>query len=387
MLRQIYDIALRECAILRSHPIYLFCMVVFPIFLTLLFTSLMAEGQPTNMPIGVVDLDNTSTSRAMLRQLEAFQNSHIAARYATMAEARKGIQQNEIYAFILIPKGTTSGLKASRQPKISFYYSSVTLLAGSTLFKDLKTVCALASANAGAAKLSALGKTEREIQTFLQPIVVNLHMIGNPQADYNVYLSTIMVPGLLLLFIFLLTPYAIGTEIKFGRSKEWLAMAGGDIKKALVGKLLPHTLVFLSIFYAYELYVYHALGFPHPGGIIPILLIGLLAVLASQGFGIFIFGIMPSLRMAMCVCSLWAVLSFSVCGATYPVFAMDSMIEAMAQLFPLRHYYMVYQTSIFGGYPLSDCYLNIAALILFAALPILVLRPLKRAMLQYVYLP
>ena len=212
-------------------------------------------------------------------------------------------------------------------------------------------------------------------------------MIGNPQADYNVYLSTIMVPGLLLLFIFLITPYAIGTEIKFGRSKEWLAMAGGDIKKALVGKLLPHTLVFLSIFYAYELYVYHALGFPHPGGVVPILLIGLLAVLASQGFGIFIFGIMPSLRMAMCVCSLWAVLSFSVCGATYPVFAMDSMIEAMAQLFPLRHYYMVYQTSIFGGYPLSDCYLNIAALILFAALPILVLRPLKRAMLQYVYLP
>ena len=387
MIKQIYRIALRECGILRSNPIYAFCMVVFPVLVVVFFTSLMTEGQPVNMPVGVVDQDNTATTRALIRRLDAFQTTKVVAHYANINDARRAVQEGDIYAFLLIPKGTTDGMVSARQPKISFYYSQVTLLAGSTLFKDLKTICTLGSAAVGSAKLSALGKTEREIQAFLQPIALDMHMIGNPWANYNVYLSTIMVPGLLLLFVFLITPYSICTELKFKRSHEWLKMAGNSMPVAMAGKLLPHTLVFLTVFYGFDFYIYYILDFPHPGGVVPILLDGFLSVVASQCFGVFVFGLMPSLRMSMSICSLWAVLSFSVCGATYPVFAMDSMIEAMAQLFPLRHYYMIYKISIFNAFPLADCAINIAALVLFMLLPLFTVRNLRRAMQEYVYIP
>jgi len=89
----------------------------------------------------------------------------------------------------------------------------------------------------------------------------------------------------------------------------------------------------------------------------------------------------------MSICALWSVLSFSVCGATFPVFAMDSMIEALAQLFPLRHYYMIYQICIFNGFPLSDAYFNILALCAIAALPIFTIGHIKKAMLEYIYIP
>lgn len=74
-------------------------------------------------------------------------------------------------------------------------------------------------------------------------------MIGNPWSNYNVYLSTVMIPGILMLFIFLLTPYSIGTELKFKRSKEWFAMAGNNPWIAIAGKLLPQFMIFLTIFY------------------------------------------------------------------------------------------------------------------------------------------
>lgn len=387
MVKKIWQIALRECGIMRANPIYAFCMVVFPVLVVVFFTSLMTEGQPVDMPVGVVDQDNTATTRAMVRRLDAFQTTHVVAHYANIDDARRALQQGKIYAFLLIPKGTTAGMMSSRQPTISFYYSSVTLLAGSTLFKDLKTICTLGSAAVGSAKLSAIGKTSREIKAFLQPISMDLHMIGNPWANYNVYLSTIMVPGLLLLFVFLITPYSIGTELKFGRSHQWLQMAGNSMPVALAGKLLPHTLVFLTVFYAFDFYIYGILNFPHPGGVGPILLAGFLSVLASQCFGVFVFGLMPSLRMSMSICSLWAVLSFSVCGATYPIFAMDSMLQTLAQLFPLRHYYMIYKVSIFNAFPLADCAVNVLALMLFILLPLLTVRNLRKAMLQYVYMP
>ncbi|MFC2767070.1 MAG: ABC transporter permease, partial [Prevotella sp.] len=304
-----------------------------------------------------------------------------------VSEARQAIQRNQIYAFLYIPKGTTSGLLGARQPKISFYYSSITLVAGSTLFRDLKTVATLGSAAVGAAKLSAMGKTSKEIATFLQPIAVDLHMIGNPWGNYNIYLSTSMLPGVLMIFIFLITPYSIGTELKFKTSQELIRMAGGNIHVAIIGKMLPQLLIFLAIFYGYEFYIYHILQFPHPGGIVPILLTGLLAVLSAQAFGIFAFGLMPSLRMSMSICSLWAMISFSTSGATFPLFAMNPMIEALAQLFPLRHYYMIYQISIFNGYPLADCFWNIGAMIIFIALPMLTINHIKTAMEKYVYIP
>ncbi|MCH3981592.1 MAG: ABC transporter permease [Prevotella sp.] len=387
VFKQILSIAQRECGILMHNPIYLFCMVVFPIIVMVFFTSLMKEGQPENMPVGVVDLDNTTTTRALIRKLDAFQTTRIVGHYTNMNEAREAIQRNEIYAFIYFPKHTTDELLANRQPKISFYYSDASITSGSLLFRDLKTISTLGSAAVGSAKLSALGKTPDEIKTFLQPISIDLHPLNNPEINYNVYLTCALCPAILMLFVFLITAYSIGTELKFNRSKEWMKMADNNVVVALVGKMLPQFLVLLTIFYFYQFYIYQIEGFPHYGGVGTVLLLGLLAVTAGEGFGIFAFGLMPSLRMSMSICSLWAALSFSIMGSAFPITAMDPEIEAIAQLFPMRHYFMVYQICVFNGYPLMDAWVNIAALIIFTFLPLLVLHRIRKAMLEYIYIP
>ncbi len=378
---------LRECRILVKNPIYGFCMVVFPLLVVLFFTSLMDEGQPLNLPVAVVDQDNTSTTRALTRSLDAFQNSEVVAHYPTLTEARRAIQQNKIYGFLYFPKGTTDKLLASRQPKISFYYSLTSITGGSLVFKDLKTISTLGSAAVGQGTMRAKGFTEKQIQTFLQPIRLDLHQISNPQTNYNVYLSTMLIPGLMMLFMFLITAYSLGTELKFGTSKEWLQTADNNILVALIGKLLPQTLIFLAITFIYEYYVFGVLRFPHPGGVWMMTLLAVLHVLASQGFGVFVFGLMPSLRMSMSICSLWAVLSFSMAGSAFPIIGMDSPLQALSWLFPLRHYYMLYQICVFNGYPLLEAWFHLAALVGFALLPWLVLKKIKNAMLTYVYIP
>ena len=196
-----------------------------------------------------------------------------------------------------------------------------------------------------------------------------------------------LVPGLMMLFIFLISAYSIGTELKFGTSKEWLGQANNNILVALLGKMLPQTLIFLAVILVYEFYVFHVLQFPHPGGWGMLLLLALLQVLASQGFGVFAFGLMPSLRMSMSICSLWAVLSFSMVGTAFPIMAMDSPIQALSWLFPLRHYFMIYQTCVFNGYSLLEAWFHLAALAAFTLLPWVVLKKIKNAMLNYVYIP
>lgn len=347
----------------------------------------MSDGQPTDMPVGVVDLDNTPTTRALIRKLDAFQATKVVGHYSNVADARRAIQRNKIYAFLYIPNGTTDELLSMRQPKISFYYSTASYTAGALLFRDLKTIATLGSASVGASVLSAKGLSEKQVMSFLQPVVVDLHTLNNPMVNYSVYLNTMLIPGCLMLFIFLITAYSLGTELKFNSAREWISASGDNIFVALVGKMLPQTLMFLVIMYAYMFYVFGVLNFPHPGGTGYILMLGLLAVLSSQGFGIFVFGIVPSLRMSMSICCLWAVLSYSLSGTAFPLSAMDSELKAIALLFPLRHYYMIYQLNIFNGYPIDFSWPYVMVLVFFAALPIFVSSRIKKNVLTYQYLP
>ena len=383
----VYATAAREARLFSHNVMYVVSLVLFPVLVTLFFTSLMGEGQPENMPVGVVDLDRSTTSRSLTRRLDAFQTSRVVAHYESVESARKAMQKGEIYGFLYIPFGTADALLASRQPKISFYYTMTSLTAGSLVFRDLKTISTLGSAAVGQATLRAKGATDGQTMAFLQPIQVDLHQVSNPYTNYNVYLSTMLAPGVIMLFIFIFTAYSFGTELKFGTSRQYLATADNNIFAAVTGKLLPQTLISLAVVYGYMAYVYGVLHFPCEGGVAVLLLTGLLMVLSAEGFGLFVFGLIPSLRMSMSICSLWGVLSFSMVGTAFPVPAMDPSLQALSWLFPLRHYFVIYQTSIFNDYPLSDAWWHIASLVVFAALPLLILPRLHHAMKHYVYLP
>ena len=58
--------------------------------------------------------------------------------------------------------------------------------------------------------LRAKGLTDQQIATLLQPIRVDLHQLNNPQTNYNIYLTTTMVPGLMMA----LAVYRIENEVK-----------------------------------------------------------------------------------------------------------------------------------------------------------------------------
>lgn len=385
-MRRIYNIILRECGRIRRNPVFLLSMVAFPVMVTLFFTSMMDEGQPQEMPVAVVDNDNTSMTRAIVRQLDTYQTSHVKRHYATVAEARHAIQEGEIFAFLYIPKGTTDDVLSQRRPTISYYYSSTSLTAGALSYRDMKTATTLATAAVGKATLTARGMTERQAMTFLQPVTLDVHLLNNPCTNYSIYLSTILIPACIMLFIMLLTTYTLGAELKEGTGRELMEKAGGNIFIALAGKLLPQTLLFLALMLGHELYLFSVLGFDHAGGLGWIIAAGVLAVLAGEGFGIAIFALIPSMRMSMSVCSLWSVLSFSMVGAAYPAFAMGPILEALAWLFPLRHYWLVYSLNVFNGYSIAESWPHVALLILISILPLLMAGRLRRMMTSGVYI-
>ena len=383
----ILKIARRELRRMASKPIYWFCMIAAPLFCFVFFTSLMAEGLPTDMPLGLVDNDNTTTSRSLARNLDAFEMTSIKEQYANVTEAREAVQRGDIYGFYYIPKGTTRKAQRQELPVVSFYTNYSYLVAGSLLYRDMRTMSELASGAASRTVLYAKGATKRQAMAFLQPIVIDSHAINNPWLNYNVYLSNVILPGLLMLFIFMVTVFSIGTEVKYNTVHDWLIMARGSMFHALAGKLLPQTLIFFLIGIAFAIGLYGVLHFPCHCGLSTMLLVMFLGIIGAQGLGVFMFAMLPTLRLSLSFASLWGVISFSICGMSYPVMAMHPTLQGLSLLFPLRHYFLLYVNCALDGYPLMNAAPYVVGLLLFAMLPLLLLRRLKKMLLVVPYIP
>lgn len=96
---------------------------------------------------------------------------------------------------------------------------------------------------------------------------------------------------------------------------------------------MPQTLVFWLIYILYAVYFYRYLRYPCNSGIMAMIGVGMLTVLGAQGFAAFLFGVCGQMRLSMCLCSLWGILSFSLAGFTYPVTAMAPIPQKLSVLF------------------------------------------------------
>lgn len=386
-LRRIWLIARREVQRLVARPIYLFCMLGAPVISIIFFVSLMREGLPTDLPIAVVDMDGSATSRDLVRQLDAFGQTEVRIRTRSFAEARQEMQKGNVYGIFYIPSGFAADATTGKRPRLSFYTNATYLIAGSLLFRDMKTMSVLAGAAVGLQTGQAKGYTQAQIMGQLQPIVVDTHPIGNPWLNYSVYLNNTILPGILQLMIFLVTVFGIGMEIKYATSRQWLAMGGDSIAVSLLGKLLPQTVVFTVVGFMYCAVLYGFNAFPLNSGWLPMLLAMFLLVVASQAVGVFMIGVLPTPRLGLSFASLFGMISFSIVGFSFPVQGMDPTLQALAYLFPLRHYFLIYVDQALNGRALVYTLGEYAWLSGFLVLPFLIGRNLKRALSDFKYIP
>jgi ABC-2 type transport system permease protein len=372
---------------LFSGKIYWFCMIIAPLISMLFFVSIMKEGLPTNLPIAVVDLDNTSTSRTLIRQLNAFSGTEIVGQYSGFDQARTEMQKGNVYGIFFIPRDFTQQTITGKQPVISFYTNNSYLIAGSLLFKDMKTVSTLAS---GAVLLQtgrAKGYTDQQIMAQVQPIVIDSNPIGNPWLNYSVYLNNTILPGILALLIMCVTVYGIGIEIKERTAQEWLDTGNSSILRSIIGKLIPQTIVFFIVGLLLFTLLYIIMGFPVNGNILSMIAALFLLITASQALGVFMIGCFPTLRLGLSFACIWGMISFSISGFSFPVNAMYTPVQLMSNLFPLRHYFLIYIDQALNGRAVFYSFPSYMALMGFYLVPVFIVRNLKWSLQNASYKP
>lgn len=355
----------RECKRIISSKICIWGMVVAPLLTFGILMYMMHEGLPTKIPIAVVDLDNSSTSRSLVRQLDAFAKTNIEFKSLSFQEARTSMERAQVYGIFTIPRDFAKDAVSGDRPKIVFYTNNAFLISGSLLFQDMKMISVLASASVGLKMGEAQGYTEGQLMPVLQPIVIDAHVIGNPMLNYSVYLNNVMIPGVIFLILSMFTISAFGAEVKSGTGKKLLELAGGSKMKAVIGKLLPYTILFfiLSLFFMSVMYGYN--HFPLNSGFWPMCVAYIFLILAAQGFGLILLGVFINYRLALSGASLLGMISFSITGFSFPSIAMSPMLYGLSFLFPLRHFFLIYVDQALNGIAMGYSAYHYAALLGF----------------------
>lgn len=374
----------REFGIIRRKPVFLLGSVGVMAVCCLFYLTFFKAGLPENLPVGVLDLDNSSLSRNFCRQLDATQMGKVI-KYEDFTTARDAMQTGEITSLCVIPQGMNEEVNANRRPAFTYYVNTLYLIGGALSYKNILTMVTLTGGAVQREVLRAKGYSEDAIMGLIQPIVVDEHKIGNATTNYGVYLNNIILPGLLALSIVFVLIYALGSELRYGTSKELMETADGSMAAALIGKLLPYTLIYLVLGLGLDLLLFGVCRYPLNGSILNMMLAMVVFILANEAVAVTLVGLLPTLRYSLSIAALFAILGFSFSGFTFPVEAMPVAFQGVSCLFPLRFYYLLYVQEAMFGAGFAGWWQYIVYMLLFLVGPFCVCGRLKRAWLNQNY--
>lgn len=372
----------REISFFFSRPVYAVVSVLIPLFCFLFFATLMPEGLPSDLPLGVVDRDQSVLSRNILRQIEATQSCRITTRFSDPAEALAAMQTAEVFGYLEIPENLEQNIYNGNQPDILLYYNQSYLIAGSLVLKDVSTALTTISAGMRLKVRLAKGLAKQQALTDILPYRAEIHPIGNPWINYSVYLINVIIPGLLHLMVLLTTVLVIGMELKERRTANWFTDSNAAFAIALSGKLLPYTLIFFAQGFLMNIILFGILGYPLHTSLIWMLLATGGMILAAQAVGVLMIGVFPVLRIGLSFAGLYGMLAFSYSGLSFPIEGMPAPLQGLSIFFPLRHYFILYQKLALNGFEVVSGMPAFACLLMFTALPLIILRRLRSAIIH-----
>lgn len=377
----------REIRQLCSRRMYIFGMVIVPVFVAVFFLSILSEGLPEHVPTAVVDLDHSSMSRSVTRTLKTLQLLDISEDCESYDDALASVREGAVFGFFVIPANFEKDALSGKAPTLEYYTNMTYFVPGTLSFKGFKTVAVATSGGVVKETLMSLGINPGTIAEIVQPVVIDQFPLNNPWMNYAVYLCPSFTMCTFVLMIMLMTVFSITMEIKQGTSVQWLATAKGHMSVALTSKLLPQTVIFwcVGLFILWLLFGYS--HFPLNGSLGWMIVATFLTVVASQGFAVFISSVVPNPRLAFSLCALFGILSFSFTGFSFPVQSMYGYLAIFSWLAPIRYWFLIYVNEALNGVAVYYSRYYYAILLLFAPVAGLMMWNLKRACLKPVYVP
>ena len=372
---------------LVRRPMYFLMMVIVPILGCWAIMDMMKAGAVRDVPVGVVDLDDSDMSRKLVRVLDAMEQVSVKRHFKDFKQAKLAVQNGEILGFYFIPEDMQQSILSGKEPTVSYYVNYSYFAPASMQYKGFKTISLLTKAGVVQTVLRTVGLPNQAIMATMQPYATHEHMPANPWLNYNYYLSSSFVPCFFALMILMVTAFTLGSELKSGLCRQWLAVAGDNMVLAITAKLIPHTVLFTAVGWFVQWMMYRVYGLPLNCNPWHMLLAMPLLVMANQGFAVLMYCFTPNFRFGSTLCTLMGMLSFSFCAFSMPEESLYPWVAAIGYMVPIKYYFLLSVDQAINGIDLYYSRVYYAALVGFIILPLIFSWRIKHQCMNPIYVP
>ena len=352
-LSGIREACAREITYLRTHPWDVALISWFPALILAFIWGIFAQGVNVKLPIALVDEDHSPASREFALALEAARSTSIAARPATLEEARPLVRAREVYAVLHVPADWERRSRRGDPLPIILYTNEQYHAAGTSLANDVVGAFASTATARALTALAALGGGFAGAERRAGAIRVELRTLYGPQLSFERALVGAFLPAVLHVFLLGGAAYAIGREFRDRTAGAWLASAHGNILAALAGKLLPLLVCFTALALGVVAWLAGYRGWAANGSLL-VWCLGLVSLLlVSCAIPAMFVGLTGALRVALSLVAILNVTAISFTGFTYPLFSMTTAAKVWSAILPFHYFYEIQEQQWNTGAPLS----------------------------------
>ncbi len=312
----------------------LFSVTLLPAGLFLFMLCVFYQGIVRELPVAVVDNDQSSLSRSLVRSYDA-SNGLTVQQYASQQEAVAALRLGEVYGIIIIPGQLEQDFRTGRGPQITVFDNFQTILIGKSLKSAI--VKAHATYNAKIAILMGLGRGNvhlveaQGIALTTRKQITPLYNIG---FNYAQFLITGLLPTMWqILMVAVMILVWVAEERRRGIA-AWLQER--PVTKTLI-RLFCYQVIFLLQGVSF-LAVFLWQGWPSHGSFAPLLVAQWLTILACQAVGTLYALCVPDAPRALSMAASYTAPGFAFLGLTFPATDMGVFPQMWRALLPVSHY-------------------------------------------------
>ena len=179
----------------------------------LIMEAVYGQRTVTNIPIYVVDLDNSSVSRTIRTFLESSPDLHVLGAIDTPEKAEEAFFNGDAAAIVLIPDGLSQDVKRQEGGHVFAYIDGTSIIMARNADKAIQTVVKTTSVGVSMITLNKQGVPDFALMGALQPINFDVDRPFNAMTIYSDYLLPVLAFFCLNIFICIMTCAAFQEEL------------------------------------------------------------------------------------------------------------------------------------------------------------------------------
>jgi ABC-2 type transport system permease protein len=331
-----------------------------PTILLFLMAAMLFQGVVRELPVAVVDEDQSTLSRAIVRDVDASPTVRVVPA-RDLPTAFSEVRSERVQAVLYIPHGLVQGFVRPPAAAVQIFYQSLFFSTGTTVSKAMNTAVTDSLGENAPDILSSHGlPAARRLEPRVQ-----ITILGNPAGSLEWFLSGLIQPCVLQLYVACMTVVALGRELREGSLADWARQSRG-LAGALAGKFLPYVIVTSLFGVAWIVWLVLFRG-GRVEGSLPLIVVGQAILYAGTAAisGLLVAAI-RKIFDPLVISVIYAGTAIAYSNASLSLNEGSAVARFWSQAIPYRHY-IDFQMGQFLGTPFSEALYPLGALALYIA--------------------